>query len=78
MLNNSFEFSLFIVIIFEIYILIGNGAIREFHSILRAAMMGARKAGILNRLINDQTLPGILAKMHLRIGASGRRSGLPG
>jgi hypothetical protein len=24
MLNNSFEFSLFIVIIFEIYILIGN------------------------------------------------------
>jgi hypothetical protein len=25
--------------------------------------MGARKAGQLNRLINDQTLPGILAKM---------------
>jgi hypothetical protein len=40
-----------------------NGAIREFYSILRAAMMGARKAGLLGRLINDQTLPGILAKM---------------
>ncbi len=26
-------------------------------------MMGARKAGFLHRLINDQTLPGILAKM---------------
>jgi hypothetical protein len=26
-------------------------------------MMGARKAGLLGRLINDQTLPGILAKM---------------
>jgi hypothetical protein len=25
--------------------------------------MGARKAGVLGRLINDQTLPGILAKM---------------
>ncbi len=26
-------------------------------------MMGARKAGLLHRLIDDQTLPGILAKM---------------
>jgi hypothetical protein len=26
-------------------------------------MMGARKAGLLGRLINDQTLPGILARM---------------
>ncbi len=26
-------------------------------------MMGARKAGLLYRLVNDQTLPGILAKM---------------
>ncbi len=25
--------------------------------------MGAKKAGLLSRLINDQTLPGILAKM---------------
>jgi hypothetical protein len=40
-----------------------NGAIREFYSLLRAVMMGARKAGLLSRLINDQTLPGILAKI---------------
>ncbi len=26
-------------------------------------MMGARKAGMLERLINDQTLPGILGRM---------------
>ncbi len=40
-----------------------NGAIREFYSLLRAAMMGARKARLLHRLVNDQTLPSILAKM---------------
>jgi hypothetical protein len=38
-------------------------AVREFYSLLRLAMMRARKAGLLHRLINDQTLPGILAKM---------------
>ncbi len=48
---------------FRSYKAFDNGAIREFYSLLRAAMMGARKAGLLNRLINDQTLPGILAKM---------------
>jgi hypothetical protein len=51
------------VIKFRSYQAFDNGAIREFYSILRAAMMGARKAGLLSRLINDQTLPGILAKM---------------
>ncbi len=51
------------VVKFRSYKAFDNGAIREFCSILRAAMMGARKAGLLNRLINDQTLPGILAKM---------------
>jgi hypothetical protein len=51
------------VIKFRSYKAFDNGAIREFYSILRAAIMGARKAGLLNRLINDQTLPGILAKM---------------
>jgi hypothetical protein len=40
-----------------------NRAIQEFYSILRAAMMGARKAGLLGCQVNDQTLPGILAKM---------------
>ncbi len=51
------------VVKFRSYKAFDNGAIREFYSILRAAMMGVRKAGLLNRLINDQTLPGILAKM---------------
>jgi hypothetical protein len=40
-----------------------SSAVREFYSLLRAAMMRARKAGLLHRLINDQTLPSILAKM---------------
>ncbi len=53
------------VIKFRSYKAFDNGAIREFYSILRAAMMGARKAGLLGRLINDQTLPSILAKMPL-------------
>ncbi len=51
------------VVKFRSYKAFDNGALREFYSILRAAMMGARKAGLLGRLINDQTLPGILAKM---------------
>jgi hypothetical protein len=51
------------VIKFRSYKAFDSGAIREFYSILRAAMMGARKAGLLGRLINDQTLPAILAKM---------------
>ncbi len=51
------------VVKFRSYKAFDNGAIREFYSILRAAMMGARKAGLLSWLINNQTLPGILAKM---------------
>jgi hypothetical protein len=51
------------VIKFRSYKAFDNRAIREFYSILRAAMMGARKAGLLGRLINDQTLPGVLARM---------------
>jgi hypothetical protein len=51
------------VVKFRSYKAFDNGAIQEFYSILRAGMMGARKAGLLGRLVNDQTLPGILAKM---------------
>jgi hypothetical protein len=51
------------VVKFRSYKAFDNGAIREFYSLLRAAMMGARKAGLLSRLVNDQTLPSILAKM---------------
>jgi hypothetical protein len=51
------------VIKFRSYKAFDSGAVRKFYSLLRAAMMGARKAGLLGRLINDQTLPGILARM---------------
>ncbi len=51
------------VVRFRSYKAFDSGAIREFYSLLRAAMLGAKKAGLLSRLINDQTLPGILAKM---------------
>jgi hypothetical protein len=51
------------VVKFRVYKPFDSGAIREFYSLLRAAMMGARKAGLLGRLINDQTLPNILSRM---------------
>jgi hypothetical protein len=38
---------------------------REIYSLLRAAMMVARRARILHRLVNDQTLPSIMARMPL-------------
>jgi hypothetical protein len=51
------------IIKFRAYKPFDSGAVREFYSLLRAAMMGARKAGMLEKLINDQTLPGILGRM---------------
>ncbi len=66
------------VIKFRSYKAFDSGAIRQFYSLLRAAMMGARKAGLLGRLINYQTLPGILARMPLQTGDNGPRSGLTG
>jgi hypothetical protein len=51
------------IIKFRTYKPFDSKAVREFYSLLRAAMMGARKAGMLERLINDQTLPGILSRM---------------
>jgi hypothetical protein len=51
------------IVKFRAYKPFDSGAVREFYSLLRAAMMGARKAGMLERLINDQTLPGILGRM---------------
>ncbi len=66
------------VVKFRSYKAFNNGAIRKFYSLLRAAMMGARKAGLLHRLVNDQILSSILARCLLRIGASGQRTGPPG
>jgi hypothetical protein len=38
---------------FRRYRAFDSGAVKEFYSFLRSAMMGARKAGLLHRLIND-------------------------
>jgi hypothetical protein len=38
-------------------------AVREFYSLLRAAIKGARGIGRLGLLINDQTVPKIMSKM---------------
>jgi hypothetical protein len=40
-----------------------QAAIKEFYSLLRAAMIGARRTCLLHRLVNDHTLPGIMARM---------------
>jgi hypothetical protein len=53
------------IIKFRKYRAFDSEPIREFYSLLRAAMLGARKVGILHRLINDQTLPGIMSQMPL-------------
>jgi hypothetical protein len=37
--------------------------VREFYSIVRAAIKGARKMGRVELLINDQTIPRIMSKM---------------
>ncbi len=52
-----------LIIKFRKYRAFDNRAIREFYSLLGSAMLGARKAGLLHRLVNDQTLPGIMARM---------------
>ncbi len=51
------------IIKFRKYRAFDNGAVREFYFLLRSAVLGARKAGLLHRLVNDQTLPGIMARM---------------
>jgi hypothetical protein len=37
--------------------------VREFYSLLRAAIKGARGVGRIGLLINDQTIPKIMGKM---------------
>jgi hypothetical protein len=40
-----------------------SSAVREFYSILRAAIKGARSIGRLDLLVNNQTVPRIMGKM---------------
>ncbi len=53
------------IIKFRKYRAFDNRAIREFYSLIGAVMLGARKAGILHRSINDQTLPSVMVRMPL-------------
>jgi hypothetical protein len=46
---------------------------REFCSLLGSTMMGAKTFGLAKELINEQTLPGILGQMSLRLEAMGQR-----
>jgi hypothetical protein len=51
------------VVDFRRYKVIDSAAVREFYSLVRAAIKGARKIGRIELLINDQTIPKIMGKM---------------
>jgi hypothetical protein len=48
---------------------------REFYSLLREAMRGARGVNLLWNLINEQTLPGIMSRVPRGTGSSVLRRG---
>jgi hypothetical protein len=51
------------IVDFRRYKITDCAAVREFYSLLRAAIKGARGIGRLGLLINDQTIPKIMSKM---------------
>jgi hypothetical protein len=51
------------IVKFRRYKITNSAAIREFYSLLRAAIKGAKGIGKLSLLINDQTVPKIMSKM---------------
>jgi hypothetical protein len=48
---------------FRRYKIIDSAAVREFYSLVRAAIKGARRIGRVERLVNDQTIPKIMSRM---------------
>ncbi len=48
---------------FKKYKATDSSAVREFYSLLRAAIRGAKGIGRLGLLVNDQTIPRIMSKM---------------
>ncbi len=48
---------------FRKYRVYDNGTVREFYSILRAAIKGARILGRMDLLVDDQMIPNIMGKM---------------
>ncbi len=51
------------IVDFRRYKVTDSAAVREFYSLLRAAIKGAKGIGRLGLLINDQTIPKIMSKM---------------
>ncbi len=51
------------IVDFRRYKIADSAAVREFYSLLRAAIKGARKIGRVELVINDQTIPRIMRKM---------------
>jgi hypothetical protein len=51
------------IVDFRRYKVTDSAAVREFYSLLRAAIKGARKIGRIELLINNQTIPRIMGKM---------------
>jgi hypothetical protein len=48
---------------FRRYKIIDSAAVREFYSLVRAAIKGARRIGRVELLVNDQTIPKIMSRM---------------
>ncbi len=51
------------IVDFQRYKIADSAAVREFYSLLRAAIKGAREIWRIELLINDQTIPKIMGKM---------------
>ncbi len=51
------------IVDFRRYKISDSAAVREFYSLLRAAIKGARRIGRIGLLINEQTIPRIMGKM---------------
>jgi hypothetical protein len=51
------------IVKFQRYNIYKHAAIEEFYSLLRAAMIGAKGVWLLSKLINKQTLQGIMIRM---------------
>jgi hypothetical protein len=51
------------IVDFRRYKVVDNAAVREFYSLVRAAIKGARRIGRVELLVNDQTIPRIMSRM---------------
>jgi hypothetical protein len=51
------------IVDFRRYKIVDSAAVREFYSLVRAAIKGAKKIGRIEHLVNDQTIPRIMSKM---------------